>query len=315
MKKQIKMIIALAIIAVLVVTGVMFFYNKKNDNNTVKIVATNFPGYDFARAVAGDKAEVKMLVAPGAETHDFEPTPQDIIAIKESDLFVYVGGESDEWIDDIIKDIDLNKTKIVKMMDVVEVVEEEVIDGMEAEEEEEKGEEPEYDEHVWTSPKNAIKIVNAISEKLSDKKDAEDYKKNANGYVNELEKLDADFRKIISGMKNKTLIFGDRFPLRYFFDEYGLKYYAAFPGCAEQTEASSKTISFLIDKVKSEKAPVVFKIELSSGKIAETIAKETGAKVVEFNAVHNVSADDFKAGVTYVTLMKRNATMLKDISK
>lgn len=315
MKKQIKMIIALAIIAVLVVAGVMFFYNKKNDNNMVKIVATNFPGYDFARAVAGDKAEVKMLVAPGAETHNFEPTPQDIIAIKESDLFVYVGGESDEWIDDIIKDIDLNKTKIMKMMDVVDVVEEDVIDGMEAEEEEEEGEEPEYDEHVWTSPKNAIKIVNVISEKLSDKKDADDYKKNAKGYVSELEKLDADFRKIISGMKNKTLIFGDRFPLRYFFDEYGLKYYAAFPGCAEQTEASSKTISFLIDKVKSEKAPVVFKIELSSGKIAETIAKETGAKVVEFNAVHNVSADDFKAGVTYVTLMKRNATMLKDISK
>lgn len=310
MKKSLKMIIALVAVAVIAMAGVVLFSANKKSEEKLKIVATNFPAYDFSRAVAGENADIKMLVSPGAETHDFEPTPQDIIDIKNSDLFVYVGGESDEWISDIIKDIDLDKTKVVKMMDAVSVVEEDVIEGMEAEEEEEEGEEVEYDEHVWTSPKNAVKIVNAILEKVSDKSDS--YKKNAEEYIAKLNELDAEFREVVKNANRKTVIFGDRFPLRYFVDEYGLNYYAAFPGCAEQTEASSKTISFLIDKVKSEKVPVVFKIELSSGKIAETIAKETGAKVVEFNAVHNVSAEDFKAGVTYVTLMKKNVSALKE---
>ena len=310
MKKSLKMIIALVAVAVIAVAGVVLFSANKKSEEKLKIVATNFPAYDFSRAVAGENADIKMLVSPGAETHDFEPTPQDIIDIKNSDLFVYVGGESDEWISDIIKDIDLDETKVVKMMDVVSVVEEDVIEGMEAEEEEEEGEEVEYDEHVWTSPKNAVKIVNAILEKVSDKSD--NYKKNAEEYIKKLNELDAEFREVVKNANRKTVIFGDRFPLRYFVDEYGLNYYAAFPGCAEQTEASSKTISFLIDKVKSEKVPVVFKIELSSGKIAETIAKEAGVKVVEFNVVHNVSAEDFKAGVTYVTLMKKNVSALKE---
>ena len=305
MKKILSVIVAL--VALFNVTGCSTIKNDK-----LTIISTSYPGYDFARAITkgNDNVEVKMLLKPGSETHDFEPTPQDVIDIKNSDLFVYVGGESDEWISDIIKDIDLDKTKIVKMMDVVSVVEEDVVEGMEAEEEEEEGEEVEYDEHVWTSPKNAVKIVNAILEKVSDKSD--NYKKNAEEYITKLNELDAEFREVVKNANRKTVIFGDRFPLRYFVDEYGLNYYAAFPGCAEQTEASSKTISFLIDKVKSEKVPVVFKIELSSGKIAETIAKEAGVKVVEFNAVHNISAEDFKAGVTYVTLMKKNVSALKE---
>ena len=287
------------------VAGILLVGNKKAAGKKLKIVATNFPAYDFARAVAGDEAEVKMLLKPGAEMHDFEPTPQDVIDIKNSDLFVYVGGESDEWVADILKDIDVSKTKTLKMMDAVSVVEEEAVEGMEAEEEDEevKGDEVEYDEHVWTSPKNAAKIVDAIAEKIADKSDR--FKKNAADYVAKLDELNAKFRDVVKNAKRKTIVFGDRFPLRYFVDEYNLKYFAAFPGCAEQTEASSKTISFLINKVKTEEIPVVFKVELSSGKIADTIAKETGAKVVEFNAVHNVSAEDFAAGATYVSLMEK----------
>ena len=308
MKKALKIGI-LVVILVAAVALTMFLGGKKSSDK-LKIVATNFPAYDFSRAVVGDEAEVKMLLSPGAEMHDFEPTPQDIIDIKNSDLFVYVGGESDEWVDDVLNDIDVDRTKVLKMMDVVSVVEEDVVEGMEAEEGEQAEGEAEYDEHVWTSPKNAKKIVQAILAKVSDK--SANFKKNADEYVAELEGLDAELRAVVGDAKRKTLIFGDRFPLRYFVDEYGLNYFAAFPGCAEQTEASSKTISFLIDKVKTEKVPVVFKVELSSGKIAETIAQETGAKVLEFNAVHNVSMDDFKAGATYVTLMKKNVLALKE---
>jgi zinc transport system substrate-binding protein len=312
MKKSLKMIIILLVVAVAAVAGILLVGNKKAAGEKLKIVATNFPAYDFARAVAGDEAEVKMLLKPGAEMHDFEPTPQDVIDIKNSDLFVYVGGESDEWVADILKEIDVSKTKTLKMMDAVSVVEEEAVEGMEAEEEDEeaKGDEVEYDEHVWTSPKNAAKIVDAIAEKIADKSDR--FKINAADYVAKLDELDAKFRDVVKNAKRKTIVIGDRFPLRYFVDEYNLKYFAAFPGCAEQTEASSKTISFLIDKVKTEEIPVVFKVELSSGKIADTIAKETGAKVVEFNAVHNVSAEDFAAGATYVSLMKKNVSALKE---
>jgi zinc transport system substrate-binding protein len=308
MKKALK--IGILVVILVAAVALTTFLGGKKSSDKLKIVATNFPAYDFSRAVVGDEAEVKMLLSPGAEMHDFEPTPQDIIDIKNSDLFVYVGGESDEWVDDVLNDIDVDRTKVLKMMDVVSVVKEDVVEGMEAEEEEKAEGEAEYDEHVWTSPKNAEKIVQAILAKVSDK--SANFKKNADEYVAELEGLDAELRAVVGDAKRKTLIFGDRFPLRYFVDEYGLNYFAAFPGCAEQTEASSKTISFLIDKVKTEKVPVVFKVELSSGKIAETIAQETGAKVLEFNAVHNVSMEDFKAGVTYVTLMRKNVLALKE---
>jgi len=278
--------------------------------NSVIISSTNFPAYDFVRAVASDKANIKILVKPGVETHDFEPTPQDIIDIKNSALFIYTGGESDEWIEDILEDIDLNKTKLVKMMDAVEVVEEETIEGMEHEREAEV----EYDEHVWTSPKNAIKIINTIETELSkiSSKDAKTFTDDSRTYIDKLSELDQKFQDIVKDSKRKTLIFGDRFPLRYFVDEYNLNYYAAFPGCSHQTEASSKTVAFLVDKIKSEKISVVFKIEMSNGKLAETISDETGAKVLEFQSAHNISSDEFDKGVTYLDLMERNLSVLEE---
>ena len=288
---------------------------KEKNSTKYKIISTSFPGYDFARAVIKDVDDisVNLLLKPGSETHDFEPTPQDIIDIQESDLFIYIGGESDEWIDDVLKDIDTSKTKILKLMDVVDLYEEELSEGMEIEEEDE-GEEVEYDEHIWTSPKNAIKMINKIKEEIIniDNDNKENYKKNASNYIDELTNIDNQFREIVNNASRKELVFGDRFPLRYFVEEYGLTYHAAFPGCSEQTEASAKTITYLINYVKQNKIPVVFHIELSNGKIAETIANEAGAKVLEFNAVHNISKKDFDDGLTYADYMKKNIEVLKE---
>lgn len=311
MKRNIKIVIALAVILLAGLGFIVAFNNSQKQSEKLTIVTTNFPAYDFARAVAGDKAEIKMLLKPGSEMHDFEPTPSDIIDIEKSNLFIYTGGESDEWVEDILEDTKASKT--LKMMDAVEVVEEEAVEGMEAEEEEE-GEEPEYDEHVWTSPKNAKKIVNRVKDELikASPENEEVFEQNAADYSAELDELDNKFQAIVNNSKRKTIVFGDRFPLRYFADEYGLKYYAAFPGCSEQTEASSATIAFLVDKVKSEKIPVVFKIEMSSGKVAQTIADETGAKVLTFNAAHNISADDYNAGMTYVDIMEQNLSALEE---
>ena len=319
--KKISKILLIFVVAVFSIVSLTGCNKNKDNENKLTIVTTNFPSYDFARAVVKDNkdVELKMLLKPGAESHDFEPTPQDIIDIKNSDLFIYTGGESDEWISDILDDIDTDKTKVIKMMDLVDVKEEEIVEGMEDEEHEEEEEhhdeeEVEYDEHVWTSPVNAIKIVNALRDEVVsiDNDNKKVYEDSAKEYIDKLEKIDNEFKDIVKNAKRKEIIFGDRFPLRYFVDEYNLKYYAAFPGCSAQTEASAKTISYLVDKVKEDKIPVVFHIELSNGKIAEAISKETGAKVLEFNTAHNISQKDFDAGVTYVDIMEENTKVLKE---
>lgn len=306
MKKIINIVIVLGM-CLLLLSGC-----KSNKSNSLVIVTTNFVGYDFARAVVGDEdVEIKMLLKPGMDAHQYEPTPKDIKSINDADIFIYVGGESEEWVSDILEDLDSDETKVIKMMDIVSLKEEEIKEGMVEEEEEEI----EYDEHVWTSPKNAILIVKEIEDKLSsiDEDNEEVYEENAENYINKLNKIDEEIREVVSNSKRKVLIFGDRFPLRYFVDEYGLDYYAAFPGCSSDTEASAKTISFLIDKVKKEKVPAVLKIELSSGKIADTIASETGVSVKTFYAVHNVSADEFKDGKTYIDYMNENVKVLREV--
>jgi zinc transport system substrate-binding protein len=312
MKKFIKSLII--IIPALLIVG-LFLFAQKSEGDKLTIVSTSFPGYDFARAITKntDDAEVKMLISPGAEMHDFEPTPQDIKDIQNSDLFIYVGGDSDEWVEGVLSNINPEKTKIVKLMNLVDTVEEEHIEGMEEHHDDEE-EEFEPDEHVWTSPANAIAIINKLKDEVVkiDSNNKSTYEKNAANYIAELEKIDQDIKAIVASAKRKELIFGDRFPLRYFADAYGLSYYAAFPGCSEQTEASAKTISFLIDKVKEDNVPVVFKIELSNGKIAEAIASETGTKVLEFHTAHNISRQDFDDGITYADLMKRNIEVLRE---
>lgn len=311
MQRIAKAIIALVVI-LLIGTGIIAALNSNKETTEISIVATNFPAYDFARAVVGDATNIKMLIKPGQETHDFEPTPEDIIDIQKSKLFIYTGGESDEWVNDILSTIDNTKTKPLKMTNIVKVVEEETVEGMESE-----TEETEYDEHVWTSIKNAIEITKHIKNeliKIAPEKQ-QIFEENTKNYTDKLANLDSRFQDVVNSGNRKTIVFGDRFPFRYFVDDYGLNYFAAFPGCSEQTEASSKTIAFLIEKIKSEHIPVILKTEASSDNIAKTIANETGTRVLVFNAAHNISIDDFKNGRTYADIMEDNLQVLKEALK
>lgn len=333
-------------ISLLVVFSAVFVFSScsKKSGETesfadgkINVISVNFPGYDFAREIAGDKINLTLLLPPGAESHSFEPTPQDIIKIQNSDIFIYVGGESDSWVKSVLESAGNKDMKVIAMMDQVKTVKEEMKEGMEEGEEhhghehkdghkdedghghdedheEEHAEEAEYDEHVWTSPLNAVKIVEAIEQALSgaDQANAEIYKMNAEAYTQKLMRLDASFREAAGNAKRKVIVFGDRFPFRYFADEYGLDYYAAFPGCSTETEASAKTVAFLIDKVKKEKVPAVFHIEFSNGKIAETISENTGAKNLLLHSCHNISADELQRGESYINIMSRNLSVLKE---
>ena len=286
--------------------------NSKKDDGKLNVVTTIFPPYDFAREIGGDKINVSMLLKPGMESHSYDPTPQDIIKIQESDLFIYVGGESDEWVNDILESGDRKPAKIIALMDIVDKVQEEIVDGMEKDDDE--GDEIEYDEHVWTSPINASLITRKISETLCelDTKNVDFFKSKTSEYCRKLSALDNEFREIAENAKRKTIVFGDRFPFRYFADEYGLKYYAAFPGCSSETEPSAATISFLIDKVKEEKIPVVFSIEFSSGKVADAICESAGAKKLTFHSCHNVTQQELDNNAGYYSIMHNNALALKE---
>ncbi|MBR3257067.1 zinc ABC transporter substrate-binding protein [Candidatus Saccharibacteria bacterium] len=321
-KKLLLGILGLSV-AGLGIFGIVKFSSQ--EKNEATILASSFIGYDFARAVVGDSDEIEMLIKPGVELHDFEPTPEDIKKIKEAKLFIYVGGESEGWIEEILKDNGIPEEKTLKLIKFVELEEEDEFEGgvvvEKSEEDEENKEggvheenEVEYDEHIWTSPINSMKLVRAIEEKLVEvfPEDKEKFRENSEEYVGKLEKLDEGFREVVKNGDKDEIVFGDKFPFKYFVEEYGLRYYAAFPGCSEQTEADSKTVGFLINKVREDKIGVVLKIELSSGKLAETIANETGAKVLELNSAHNVSREDFESGLTYVEILEKNLEVLRE---
>lgn len=295
---------------------------NKVENEKISVVATIFPQYDFVRQIAGENVELKMLLKPGEETHSYEPTPQDIIAIQNSDLFIYVGGENDAWVEDILESMPDNGRKTLKLVDCVDTVEEEHVEGMKEdhEEHEEHGQEDmhsvhEIDEHVWTSPVNAIKIVEQIKEELCeiDSKNASDYEENAEAYVSQLKKLDQEFQDVVDHSKRKLMIFGDRFPFRYFAEAYDLDYYAAFSGCASDTEPSAATMAFLINKVQDENIKTVLKMELSNENIAKAIAEATNADVKEFYSCHNLTAEQFADGETYLSLMEKNVETLREV--
>jgi zinc transport system substrate-binding protein len=288
--------------------------SSKATKNTINIVATIFPIYDFSRAIVGDKANLSMLVSAGTSIHSYDPSPTDIIKIQKADVFIYISGESDEWVDRVLGSMDISKKKIIKLMDCVSVVEEETVEGMETEKtNEESKEEIEYDEHIWTSTKNAVKMTNAISDTLCivDSANAQIYKQNAKAYADEIEKVHAEIQNIVDNSRVKMIIMGDKFPFRYFADEFGLEYRAAFNGCSSETEASANTIAYLIDAVKKNKISTVFYIELSNKNIAQAISEHTGAKMLELNSCQNILKSDFEKGVTYVSIMKQNAQNLK----
>ena len=312
MKKFLSLLLSVVMVTVLFCSCSGKEKNGR-DGGKLKIVTTIFPPYDFAREVAGDKASLTMLLPFGGESHSYDPTAQDIIKIREADLFIYVGGESDQWVKEMLESSSKKPRKVLSMMDCVEKLEEEIVEGMQGEDED-KGDEVEYDEHVWTSPKNAVLITEKIKELLVelDGDNAEYYEKNAGSYEDKLKELDKELADITEKATRKTLVFGDRFPFKYFVDAYHLKYYAAFPGCSSETQPSASTVVFLIDKVSTEKIPVVFTIEFSNGKIADSICESTGAKKLTFHSCHNITKEEFDGGISYLKLMQKNAENLKE---
>lgn len=294
------------------------------EGKKIRVVTTIFPPYDFVREIAGERADIKMLLKPGEESHSYEPTPKDIIAIQECDLFIYTGGENDVWVEDILGSMTEPDMRILRLVDCVETVEEEHVEGMkesgdhahhDEEEEDTAHSVHEVDEHVWTSPVNAALISGRIRDLLieADPSGREIYERNAESYEESLMELDKQFTEVTSQAETNLLIFGDRFPFRYLADEYGLDYYAAFPGCAADTEPSAATMAFLIEKVRQEHAPCVLKMELSNADIANAVAEATGAEVRILYSCHNLTAEDFQNGETYLSMMKKNVETLKEV--
>lgn len=335
---------------------------EKEDNYRLKIVTSLFPYYDMARAVIGDVKgiDLKMIVTPGQDSHSFEPTPSDVIQMENADVLIYNGGSLETWIDTLLNSLN-NKNQIqMKMMDYVDVLNEEIVEGMdtrfeehdhdehshkednhnkekhkedshseenhkednhsedssndsEFHNEDSEEEHEETDEHIWTSPVNEIIMTEKICETLSKAlpEEKENFQKNAENYISQLKELDNEFRTIVENAKINEIIFADKFPLQYFAKEYGLKYYAAFPGCGSDMEPSAKTIAFLVDRIKEDNIKAVFYLELSSHIVADAIETDTGAKPLQFNSCHNITQKQFDSGVTYVDLMKENVNNLK----
>ena len=308
-----KRIISLALMAFMLLGCLAGCQFNTPPDDRLHVIATIFAPYDFVREIAGDNVNLAMLLPPASESHSFDPKPKDIRKIQECDVFIYVGGESDAWVAQILASMDTSRITIVTLMDCVDLVEEEIVEGMEMEE---NGDDDEiaYDEHVWTSPKNAKLIVQKISEVLCkvDEDNAPLYQQNTASYLEKLDILDAAFKSVVDNAARKTIVFGDRFPFRYFADAYGLEYFAAYPGCSTETEANPKAVAFLIDKIKAENIPVIFHIELSNKKMANSIRDDTGAKVLLLHSCHNITSSDFKSGISYLDLMTRNVEALRE---
>ena len=286
----------------------------------IRIVTTIFPEYDWVREILGDKgdsAEITMLLDSGVDLHSYQPTADDIIKISDCDLFVYVGGESDGWVEGALKSAANRDRKVINLLEILgdSVKEEETVEGMQ--EEEEDHEEKEYDEHVWLSLKNAKTLVGAISAALQelDPDNKDTYAANADAYGQKLSALDAEYQKAVSAGTYKTVLFGDRFPFRYLVDDYGLSYYAAFAGCSAESEASFETISFLARKVDEGKLPCVLTIEGKNHKIAETVVQNTAGKnqkILTMDSMQSATSQDVAGGTTYLSLMEKNLDVLKE---
>lgn len=347
------------------------FDASSEENGKLKVAVTLFPYYDFVRQIAGDQVDLQMVIPAGMDSHSFEPTPADIRTIQHADVLISNGGTMEHWLDETLAALDTTNMTIVTMMDYVDAVEEEIVEGMEdadhdhdhahvhaaddhdhsnetpeehaahaheADDYDHSGETPEehaahaheaddhdyvdhdgheeeieYDEHIWTSPVNAMKLVDVIGDTLAqaDPSHADIYHQGAASYKKELEEIDAGFREVCANRKRNLIVMGDKFPFRYLADEYQLDYRAAFSGCSSDTEPSAKTIAYLIDKVKEEQIPAVYYLELSSHRVAEIIGEETGAEPLLLHSCHNVTRAQFDAGITYAGLMRQNIENLR----
>lgn len=332
------------LLALFMLVGALAGCGKQNDTNQtdkLSIVTTIFPEYDWVREILGEKAdnaEITMLLDNGVDLHSYQPTADDIVKISDCDLFIYVGGESDEWVEDALRNAANGNMKVINLLEVLgdSVKTEEIVEGMQEEEHEhedaeehehedahahedaeEHEHEEETDEHVWLSLKNAKMLVRVISKALQeldpDNKDI--YAANADAYVKKLSALDAEYQTAVDAASNKTILFGDRFPFRYLVDDYGLRYYAAFVGCSAETEAGFETISFLAKRVDEWKLPCVLTIEGAQHKIAETVVRNTTAKnqrVLTMDSMQSTTSKDVKNGTTYLSVMEKNLSVLKE---
>ena len=330
MKRILTLFLTLALILSLAACAAP---GEKADDGKLQIVATLFPYYDFARAIAGGRADVTLLLSPGREAHSFEPTPLDAVTISEADVFLYNGGEGEYWVEEMLDAAGEHIAVKARMMDYVDALGEEFSEGMQGadehdhdhdhdhghgEHDHESGEEHdsdeiEYDEHIWTSPKNAAILCRAVCEAIcrADAENADFYRANCEDYCAQLEALDARFSALCESAPRKLLVFADRFPMLYFCREYGLDYRAAFHGCSGDTEPSLATIKFLIDKVEDENIPVVYTIDFGTKKVAAVVSECTGAAIETIYSMQTVSRTDFDAGETYLTLMERNFEALR----
>lgn len=312
-----KVVLIILVIFIVLGIGIILFKGKENKNvndNKIKVVASNFASYDFLRAIIGDNKDVDLtfLLGPGKEAHSYEPTAGDLLSIQNSDLFVYIGGDSEKWANKVLEALENNHNKkVMCIAEVVDKLEEQEIDGAEDEEEEE--EEGAFDDHIWTSPSNAIKMVNALEEAMEeiDENNKKEYKDNAESYIAKIKEIDNKIQEIVDNKVRDRLVFADKMPMQYFINYYKLNVSAAFSGCSTETEPSAKTIAYLEKVVKEENIPIILYIELNPGRVAKTIADETDTKAMQIQTLHNVSLDDFKNGKTWVSLMERNLDVLK----
>ena len=301
------------------------------DDGKLRIVTTIFPEYDWVMNILGDNpagAEVTMLLDTGVDLHSFQPTADDILKISTADMFIYVGGESDEWVEKALAQAKNKNLVAINLLEVLgdAVKEEEVVEGMQADHEDEDHDhdhedgEKEYDEHVWLSLRNASALVKHIAESLKkiDSSHADVYTANASAYTDKLKALDAEYQEAVDGSTVRTLLFGDRFPFRYLTEDYGLSYYAAFVGCSAESEASFETITFLSKKVDELGLPVVLTIEGTNHKIAETVVRSTqngDQMILALDSMQSVTAKDVKDGANYLAIMEKNLEVLKEALK
>ena len=300
------------------------------EDGRITVTSLTFPSYDFIRAIAAGRVNLNLLTSPGMESHSFEPSPRDIITIRNSDIFIYPGGQGSLWMDRVLETAGITNSsintgpRILRLIDMVDALAEEFVEGMEVYhgDDDDHGDDEhhhhdhylELDEHVWTSPKNAILIVSALTEVLAelDPVNAAFFRQNAAAYIAQLRELDAAFQDVVDSARRNTILVGDRFPFRYLAYHYGIKYFAAFSGCSTDTEPSAATVAFLINQVRNNQLPVVFHIELSNERIADTISEATGANKRLLHSAHNLSMGDYNAGLTYLDILRNNLANIRE---
>ena len=298
----------LAVILALTPASLVSCGIKRDDG--ISVVATNFALYDFARAVCGERANVTMLLAPGAESHDFEATLSEIAKIAEAELFVYVGGESEEWTKDVFEAVESvgERVNSLRTIDLVETL----VEGKgHSSHDGHDHDSHEVDEHIWTSIPNAVTIIGEIARRMSEisPENSEYFENRASEYISELEQIDSEILSLVNSAERRTIIVADRFPLRYFAERYGIEYYAAFDGCSSDTEPTLAMVNFLVERVR-DAGGVIFVMESGVGACAEAVSRETGAEILTLHSAHNVSREELETGVTYADLMRQNLDVL-----